>query len=388
VRDTAQRLLVESPAADAAPPVSEILQSGKAEPLARLHALWTLDGLASLTPELQRAAFRDPAARVRTAAVRIAGREFAPELIGLVDEKDALVRAHLAIKLSALAMPEADAAMAKLLVSGGGAPPLVREAALTGLRGREAAFGTLLASQPGAQQCAPLFETMGVVVSTANKGRGFDGLLALAAAPATAPAIQMAIAKGLSTQANPKQPKLAWLDGEPPAMGPLRQALTAAKQEKLLAALDARIAWPGKPGAPAPPKIVPLNAEQTARFERGRATYTTLCAACHQPHGFGLDGLAPPLVDSEWVLGKADVSARIILHGLAGPVKVGARTWTLAMPPLGVLPDEDIAGVLTYIRREWEHGASPVEPAEIAALRVKYKDRLLPWTAADLKPSK
>ena len=388
VRDTAQRLLVESPAAEAAPPVAEILHSGKAEPLARLHALWTLDGLSALTADLQRAAFHDTDARVRAAAVRIAGREFAPDLIALSGEEDALVRAHLAIRLSALAMPDADAALAKLLAAGGGASPLVREAALTGLRGREAAFGALLAVQAGAEQCASLFETMGVVVSTANKGLGFDSMLALAAGRAKTDAIQTAILKGLTTQANPKQPKLAWLDKEPQGLASLRQALTAAKQEKLIAALDARIAWPGKPGAPEPPKIIPLNPAQTARFEKGRIIYTTLCAACHQAHGFGLDGLAPPLVDSEWVLGKSEVSARIILHGLAGPVKVGSRTWTLAMPPLGVLPDDDIAGVLTYIRREWEHNASPVEPADIAALRVKFKDRVLPWTAADLKPSK
>jgi mono/diheme cytochrome c family protein len=319
--------------------------------------------------------------------VRIAGREYAPDFISLTNESDPLVRAHLAIKLSALAMPEADAALAKLLASGGSAP-LIREAALTGLRGREAAFGALLAALPGAEQCAPLFETMGVIVSVANKGMGYDGLLALAAGRNKADAIQTAVVKGLSTQANPKQPKLAWLEKEPAALSSLRQSLGAAKQEKLLAALEARIAWPGKPGAPEPPKIIPLTPEQTARFDKGRTVYTTLCAACHQPHGFGLDGLAPPLVDSEWVLGKPDVPARIILHGLAGPVKVGTRTWTLAMPPLAVLPDEDIAAVLTYMRREWEHNASPVEPSEVSALRAKYKDRVLPWTAADLKPAK
>ncbi|HEX2749655.1 MAG TPA: PVC-type heme-binding CxxCH protein [Verrucomicrobiales bacterium] len=388
VRDTAQRLLVESSATDAAPPVVEVYHQAKAEPLARLHALWTLDGLSALTPELLREALHDADARVRAAAVRIAGREFTPDLIALAGEKDALVRAHLAIKLSALAMPEADSALAALLAGGGGASPLVREAALTGLRGREAAFGTILAAQKGAETCGAFFETLGTIVSTANKGLGFDAMLTLAAGRSKADAIQTSILKGLSTQANPKQPKLAWLDKEAPALGVLRPSLAAAKQEKLMAALDARIAWPGKPGAPEPPKIIPLTAEQTAQFEKGRITYTTLCAACHQPHGFGLDGLAPPLVDSEWVLGKADVTARIVLHGIAGPIKVGSRTWTLAMPPLGVLPDADIAAVLTYIRREWEHNASPVEPSEIAALRTKYKDRVLPWTAQDLKPAK
>jgi hypothetical protein len=58
---------------------------------------------------------------------------------------------------------------------------------------------------------------------------------------------------------------------------------------------------------------------------------------------------------------QTDMLARIVMHGLAGPVKVSGRTYNLAMPPLPQLTDEDIAGVLTYIRREWEHTASAVE---------------------------
>ncbi len=387
VRDTAQRLLVESPAADAAAPVLAVFQSSP-DARARLHALWALEGLSSLTPEILRAALRDADSRVRAAAVRMAGVEFLPDLLALPGDPDPLVRAHLAIRFSAIPGPETDAALVNLLTAGDGKSPLVREAAMTGLRGREAAFCTLLAARPGAGECAPVFETLAEIISLTNKGQGFDGLLTLATASTTPDAIRAAVLRGLSKQPNPKQPKLAWLDKEPEGLAKLRDALTSAKQEKLWTALDTRIAWPGKPGAPERPKVVPLTAGQTALFEKGRTVYTTLCAACHQPHGFGLDGLAPPLVDSEWVIGKADVPARVVLHGLTGPIKVSSRTWELAMPPLGVLPDEDIAGVLTYIRREWEHTASPVSPADIAALRAQYKDRVQPWTAADLKPGK
>ena len=193
--------------------------------------------------------------------------------------------------------------------------------------------------------------------------------------------MQSALLKGLAAQANTKQPKLAWLDKEPAALAKLR----GIRDNKLLAAVNSRVAWPGKPGAPEPPKIVPLTPEQTTLAEQGRVIYSTLCAACHQPHGFGLDGLAPPLVDSEWVLGNPDIPARIILHGMAGAVKVGPRTWNLAMPPLPHLTDEQIAGVLTFMRREWDHNAPPVETAAVAAVRAKFKDRALPWTAAELK---
>ncbi len=375
VRDTAQRLLVESGDAAAAQEVKAQLSS----PSARLHALWTLEGLSALTPDIMQAAFKDSDARVRAAAVRMAGREFAPDLLTLTAEPDTLVRAHLAIKLAALALPDADAALAKLFAAG--ASPLVHEAALTGLRGREAPFASLLARQPGAEKCSATFKALAALVSAANKAAPIEALLSLAAARTKNEAIQTALLQGLTTQADSKKPKLIWLDQEPVAFGELRGS-------KQFAALDARLAWPGKPGAPEPPKIIPLTPAQTALAEQGRVIYSTLCAACHQPHGFGLDGLAPPLVDSEWIIGKPDIPARIILHGMAGAVKVGPRTWNLAMPPLPQLTDEQIAGVLTFLRREWEHTASPVEAADIATLRTKFKDRTLPWTAAELKGGK
>lgn len=378
VRDTAQRLLVESGDAAAAKELAARFLLAKTDALTRLHTLWTLEGLNALTPEVMSSAFQNSDARVRAAAVRMAGREFAPNLLALTAEPDALVRAHLAIKLGALNLPDADTALAKLLAAG--VSPLVNEAALTGLRGREAPFAALLAAQSGAEKSSDTFQSLASLVSAANKAAPIQELLTLAAARAKNAPIQTALIRGLTSQADSKKPKLAWLDAEPPALVSLRST-------KQFPALDARIAWPGKPGAPEPPKVVPFTPAQTALAEKGRTIYSTLCAACHQPHGFGLDGLAPPLVDSEWLVGKADIPARIILHGMAGPVKVGARTWNMAMPPLPHLTDEDVAGVLTYLRREWEHTASAVEPAEVADLRANFKDRVLPWTAAELKSS-
>ena len=131
--------------------------------------------------------------------------------------------------------------------------------------------------------------------------------------------------------------------------------------------------------------IVPLKPDQQALFETGRTVYGTICAACHQPTGAGMDGLAPALVDSNWVLGSADVLPRIIIHGLSGPIKVNGQSWGLEMPPLGpALSDEQIAGVLTYIRREWEHGASPISVAAVAKIRADNKARTKAWTADDL----
>lgn len=389
VRDTAQRLLVESSDASAIPALKELLASDSA--LTRLHALWTLDGLGAASPDLLRTVLTDKDAQVRAAAVRISGRDLAPDLIALTSEKDALVLAHLAIKLTSFNLPDADTAVAKLL-SSNGKNALVREGALTGLRGREAAFAKLLAAQLSKSNSAnitPVIEALGTLLASANKAGPFEDMLELAAAQPQGGAVQIAAIKGLATSStDPKSktpPKLLWLDAEPATLKTLKAAMTDKTSAKLFTSVEARLAWPGKPGAPPPPKIVPLNEAQTALHEKGKTIYATLCAACHQPHGFGLDGLAPPLVDSEWVLGKPELPARIIMHGLAGPVKVGGRSFNLAMPPLPQLTDEDVAGVLTYIRREWEHNASPVDTKAVTAIRTQTKDRTAMWTEQELK---
>jgi mono/diheme cytochrome c family protein len=389
-RDAAQRLLVEKGGTEAVAPLVDILKNPEPAPLTRLHALWTLHGLGALTPELQLIAIKDGDAQVRAAGYRNATREIIASLIAPSAETHPLVQAHLAVKLSSLGMPDTDAALARLLVVAG-KNNLAREGALTGLRGREAAFAKTFAATEKSSLAPEVLEALASLVSMAGKAQPIGEILALAATQKPGSAAQSALIKGLATQSGEKKDKsvspakLVWMDGPVEALTKLAAANPKGASASLVKRISERIVWPGKPGAPEPPKIVPLTPAQTALFEKGRLVFQTLCAACHQPHGFGLDGLAPPLVDSEWVLGRPDVPARIILHGLAGPMKVGSRTWNLAMPPLPQLSDEDVAAVLTYIRREWEHTASAVEPAFVTSLRAQHKGRAAMWTAEELK---
>ncbi len=360
VRDTAQRLIVESADASAVPALKELMQNESA--IAREHALWTLDGLAAITPDLVKTALADKSEHVRAAAARVAPRDY---VFDLAAEKHPLVLANIAIKTFN------EAALAPLLVTHG-KNALIREAALTGLRGKEAAFAKILAQTPSDGSKA-VIGALAELTALAGKAGPIAEMLELAA---NSPENRDTILKGLSkSDSKSKTVKLVWLEKSPPKL-------------KLPADLENRLVWPGKPGAPTPPVIKPLTETQTALFEKGKTIYATLCVACHQPHGFGLDGLAPPLVDSEWVLGKPEVLARIVMHGLAGPVKVSGRTYNLAMPPLPQLTDEDIAGVLTYIRREWEHTASAVETANITKIREQEKGRLMMWTEEELKKIK
>jgi mono/diheme cytochrome c family protein len=117
----------------------------------------------------------------------------------------------------------------------------------------------------------------------------------------------------------------------------------------------------------------------------GKAVYGTTCAACHQATGDGVSGVYPPLAGSEWVNGDEAKIARIVLHGLTGPVEVAGETYSGMMPPWGgVLKDPELAAVLSYIRSSWGNKATPVTAAKIASIRAATTARTTPWTAAEL----
>ena len=111
---------------------------------------------------------------------------------------------------------------------------------------------------------------------------------------------------------------------------------------------------------------------------KGKEIFLKICAACHQKDGAGKDGLAPPLLDSEWVLAsKSDRLVRIVLNGLSGPIEVRGKKWNLAMPPLKAnLGDDQIAVVLTYVRsRLADHHAAHVTPETVAAARKDLRSK-------------
>jgi mono/diheme cytochrome c family protein len=118
---------------------------------------------------------------------------------------------------------------------------------------------------------------------------------------------------------------------------------------------------------------------------KGEQIFQKICAACHQKDGEGKDGIAPPLVGSEWVLApKGDRLARIVLNGLNGPVQVRRRTWNLLMPPLKEnLGDDEIAVVLSYVRSHLAgNRAATILPGIVGAARKQA--RAVPESAEDL----
>jgi mono/diheme cytochrome c family protein len=122
----------------------------------------------------------------------------------------------------------------------------------------------------------------------------------------------------------------------------------------------------------------------------GAQLYETACMTCHQPEGKGLPGVYPALAGSGRVSGADPESLiKIVLHGLAGPLAVGGQTFgnqpnSVPMPPMGGLSDQQIADVLTFVRKSYGKNASGVAPEDVASVRSANRDRATPWTAPEL----
>jgi putative membrane-bound dehydrogenase-like protein len=126
-RDTAQQLLVEVQRADATEDLQKVVRSHD-KPMARLHALGTLDGLGELKPDLLLTALDDPNPAVRRFAVRLSDRDLDGQLrlaarVGLAaEDPDARVRFQAAFVLGGWKDEIAADALGRIAVKDGTDP--------------------------------------------------------------------------------------------------------------------------------------------------------------------------------------------------------------------------------------------------------------------------
>lgn len=391
-RETAQRVLVERREATAAGALRGIVKAKDAAPDGRVRALWTLEGMGALDASMVLAALSAQEPVVLAHAARLSerflktgeGRGLVERLLALARDGAPEVQLQAVLSLGELR----DAKVAEQLAEIARATPtntFLRDAFFTGIGGLETGLLETLVAKWSADDAEANKVLTGLVrgVAAQRDVAAIERLLARAAE---------AVASGGGKRA------VALLDGLVPGPGGSRRPIVLAQAPAGWAALEKNatakarldrlkdvVVWPGKPGAATLAAVKPLTKEQQARFEAGKPLFATVCAACHQADGRGLDGLAPPLLDSEWVLGSPERTVRIVLHGVRGPISVLGRVHTGDMPAFGgALDDQQVAAILTYLRREWGHTASPVEPEQVKAIRAATAGHTDAWSPEEL----
>jgi mono/diheme cytochrome c family protein len=334
-REAAQRLLIERGGTTAVAALAALAATSD-NPLARVHALWTIEGLGALTVPMLQAAGRSANARLVAETIRLAesfagsaqddaAGQFVAALAGGPGAHAASPEIELQAALSAGPLAVGGSASTWQLVidiaTRHGADALIRDALLSGLGGGEAEAARRLGS-------------------TANASK--ELLSDLATASATR--------QGMKPQALSRAPTPLLVQG----------GSELAKQPK------------------------------AAALPAGQSKFLEICAGCHGPEGAGLFALGPPLAQSEWVHGQKQTAMRIVLLGLTGPITVAGKRFQTPdilplMPGLAFnLTDAEIAAVLTYLRANFGNQADAVSADEVGSERKQLSGRGVPYTAEEL----
>jgi len=396
VRDSAQRILVEDLDGEAvALSALRSIVDGGDSALGAVHALWTLDGVDFIDDGTLRSGLSFPDPRVRAAAAEIAERRLDLEgsdliddvLAGALADPNARARLHALLALGASDREVVLEAFVQRM-SADASSSLERSAVVSGLQFREADLLLELARReawasdlPGRKE---LLRSLASCVGRENLQENVGLVVDLALEPPAAWWSKPLLDGLMETRRKgPRGERLPLPLRAMPAYFSAQAQDAAVAPTAAASKVDEGCTWPGKPGAVEVELPRDLTAAETAQYERGRTVYENVCATCHQSHGGGQDGKAPTLRGTTYAVGDEDRLVQILMHGLEGPLKIEGRTWNLEMPRFEG-SDDDLADVLTYIRRSWGNGVEPVTLETVGRNRAAAGDRVKPMTAAEL----
>jgi glucose/arabinose dehydrogenase/mono/diheme cytochrome c family protein len=115
-----------------------------------------------------------------------------------------------------------------------------------------------------------------------------------------------------------------------------------------------------------------IGADGRREATNGEKIYRTYCGSCHQNNGKGASGRFPPLAGTPWVTGDKARLIGLVLRGLEGRIEVNGEPFDGFMPQHSFLSDDEVAEVLTYVRRSFGNNASEVTAGEVSLLRARH----------------
>jgi mono/diheme cytochrome c family protein/glucose/arabinose dehydrogenase len=134
-----------------------------------------------------------------------------------------------------------------------------------------------------------------------------------------------------------------------------------------------------KPAAPA--TNTPSGGVAASTIAAGKAIYMRdgYCNTCHQPDGKGLEAAGfPPLAASKWVTGSEERLIKLVIKGIYGPIEVNGKKYPGQVPMTpygGMLNDQEMATLLTYVRNAFGNKAPAVSAEKVKQVRAAIKDK-------------
>ncbi|HET9279283.1 MAG TPA: c-type cytochrome, partial [Flavitalea sp.] len=398
-RDMAQRLLVERGDKSISKLLTSLALKGDNQ-YARLHALWTMEGLKLLVPEMLFQLLQDPNPLIAATALRLLepiARENKSVRVKLEKElikiwQNASIKQILQIALTANIL---DQKVSNQLLAGiterYDTSALLRDAVLSSLQDHELTFLQTLWKSSSWQRHEPAKEIFLEMLTTSiirkRDAAELTSLLSMLNENKDSFGWkEKAVLTGISIQSKNVTTKAIALQSTPTILTHKDIIYHPSRLRDLMALFE----WPGRIVDTVSVQTQnPLNESERKQFVLGRQLYLTTCAGCHGTDGNGLNRFAPSLIGSDWVLGDKKRLVLVVLHGMEGPVEVNGKVYDApeilpVMPAHSTLDDGSISSILTYIRNEWGNSAGAVSTRVVGRTRVTSQGRTIPWTAAEL----
>ncbi|GMQ35572.1 DUF7133 domain-containing protein [Algoriphagus taiwanensis] len=393
-RDMAQRLLVERNDSQAVVLLEELVKSNKSA-MGSFHALWTLEGLGSVKPDLLLEVLRTSDPWVKNSALRqLEGfAQNDPEVLEQLEKEmirlsqNASEELALQLALSAYVISqESRMEVIQSVLEAYGHLPLIRDAAMSSLGGMEWTFLQSLLKEDKDNPDRDIFmELLASAILDKGDSKEIEILFAEINQPQIDKNVEI-ILNGLAIKASQVETLgQIKLSGKPALLS--REDLPLDEMRKSM--LNRVFSWPGYKPSESLASQNTLDEAGMKLFAEGRQKYLATCSGCHGNNGKGASRMGPPLAGSEWVLGDEVRLSLIMLHGIEGPIEVAGKKYDApdilpVMPSHSTMDDRSIAAILTYIRNEWGNQAPAVSGRTVGSTRVLNQGRVYPWSASEL----
>jgi len=107
-----------------------------------------------------------------------------------------------------------------------------------------------------------------------------------------------------------------------------------------------------------------------ASSERGKEIYSMNCISCHMEQGEGLEGIFPPLANSDYMLSDKKRAIQQTLYGVTDEMTVNGKVYNGNMSGFD-FTDEQMSDLMNYVFNSFGNKGGAITPAEIKAARKK-----------------
>ena len=109
---------------------------------------------------------------------------------------------------------------------------------------------------------------------------------------------------------------------------------------------------------------LPVN----SKFADGKEVYDQNCIACHMEDGMGLEGVFPPLANSDYLLADPIRALKQVKNGSDEEMVVNGVTYDEVMPAQNV-SDEELIDVVNYILNAWGNDGGEVTLEDLEKIK-------------------